>query len=290
MSLVLLLMIFMNGCMFRPGFSASDTAGILIDDRDFGMRVVKQAIGYGDKIIAPLSTCSQYFTLLDNRNSSWVAKVLGSIKTDSSFNTLKRLERRQELFPKLVGITGLIMQNKYNVTISDTTFLIQCLLGKNNVDRGGISDDTYQELAADALGLLGKKEAVPYLCKVLLMPDKSYQVNSSICEALQNINDASAVNTLKDALSRDDFYALPEAFCALVSLNETDAITLAIKRINPGIKNYNSGFVVDKLCKVTGKNYGYDGNKWNNWWAENKNNWSIPREFINRKTGFYYME
>ena len=70
----------------------------------------------------------------------------------------------------------------------------------------------------------------------------------------------------------DDFYALPNAFLALIALSDVNAIPLAIDRISPEIKDKNSGFVVQELEKATGQKYGFDKNKWKQWWAAQSNN------------------
>ena len=88
-----------------------------------------------------------------------------------------------------------------------------------------------------------------------------------------------AVPVLRDCLASADFHALSEAFRALITLGDKEAVPLAILRVSPELKNYNSGFVVKELKKVTGKSYGYDREDWQRWWDSVKESWQIPEEF-----------
>jgi hypothetical protein len=55
---------------------------------------------------------------------------------------------------------------------------------------------------------------------------------------------------------------------------------LAIARVSPDLKDYNSGFVVVELKKVTSRSYGYDREAWKKWWDSAKNTWQIPEQFL----------
>ncbi|MGB7951574.1 MAG: hypothetical protein WCH75_28145 [Candidatus Binatia bacterium] len=72
---------------------------------------------------------------------------------------------------------------------------------------------------------------------------------------------------MEEAMRAPDFYALPNAFRALISLNNKQAIPLAIDRITPEIEHKNAGFLVHELEAVTGKSFGFDKARWREWWA-----------------------
>ena len=105
------------------------------------------------------------------------------------------------------------------------------------------------------------------------------ECHAEACVAVARIRSTIVIPVLRDCLKSNDFNALPEAFRALVTLGDREAIPLAINRITPDIKRYNSGFVVKELTKVTGQRYDYDRQKWINWWNSVKQNWTIPKEF-----------
>lgn len=130
-------------------------------------------------------------------------------------------------------------------------------------------------MAVIALGVSGRKEAVPYLVNELLN-SSSYGGTATVVEALGNLEDERAVPVLKARMQKPDFYALSEAFRALIVLGEKEAVPLAIARISPDIQGNSAGFVVQDLSLVTGRNFGFDRQKWERWWQKSKDHWRIP--------------
>lgn len=240
-----------------PGLTPQSSAAILIHDPKFGFRALGRANAYGDNFIDALRSESNDFQDLDNRNSFWVAEVLGSRDSPLAISTAKELYARAGKFQYLTGAVALASNHQLEHVFDPQSKVVEAL--------DDTEDSTVPELALIALGKTKDVRAVPLIEKKL-GNTKDYWISARASEALGEIGDTSARRALENALRNEKFYALPEAFKALVKLGDDNAIPLAIARINPGIKNMNSGFVVNKLQKVTGKRYGYDREAWQKWW------------------------
>lgn len=268
--------------------SASDltiqqTANILVNDCNFGNRVQDKAIAYGDAIIPVLRKESHDFHDLNNRNSFWIAEVLGNIKSQQSRAVLNDLYSRKDNIQKLTGAVGLAHQGIFPDGIDEKSFLVKavrkCIATPVALAMDTGYDSSEAELAIIALGYSRSIKALPCLIDLLGTHDMSYGCHAEACIAVARIRSPKAITALRNCLKSNDFYAFPEAFRALVTLGDRKAIPLAINRITPDIKGYNSGFVVEELMKVTCKHYSYDRRKWVNWWNSAKQNWAIPKEF-----------
>lgn len=55
---------------------------------------------------------------------------------------------------------------------------------------------------------------------------------------------------------------------------------MAIARVTPELRGYNSVYIVGELKKLTGRAYGYNAQKWNKWWEAAKTSWQIPEDFL----------
>lgn len=106
-------------------------------------------------------------------------------------------------------------------------------------------EQTEAQLAIIALGKIKGNSSKQCLINLLKKNPLDYWHNAYACEALARIGSKDAIPVLKKCLMDTNFYALPEAFRALITLGDREAIPLAIKRVNPSIKNFNSGFIVD---------------------------------------------
>lgn len=257
--------------IFGPGITKEQTARILVHDFKFGGRAKQKAIKYGDAILPLIMKESDDFSKLDNRNSYWIAEVLGKIQTDQSRTILKDLYTRTNKIKRLTGAIGLAEQGIFPDRIDEESFLVRTV----RTD----PEQTETQLAIIALGKTKDPKALPCLLDILKRRPIDYWHHAYACEAIARIHSQEAIPVLRDCMKSDQYYALPEAFRALIALGDRQAIPLAIARISPEIKNKNSGFVVKELKKVTGKSYGYDRTKWEKWWETVKAQWQIPEKF-----------
>ncbi len=255
---------------FGPGSTKEETARILVHDAKFGGRAQHKAIEYGDAILPLIQAESSNFTRLNGRNAFWIAEVLGAVKTDKSRALLLDLYARTNSIQKLAGAVGLAQQGLLPGEINEGSFLVQTV-------RAG-TGQAEKELAIIALGKSTNHAALPCLLDVLRRP-AGYWDHAYACEALARIGARESVPVLRECLRSAEFHALPEAFRALIALGDREAVPLAIARVSPELRRYNSGFVVGELKKVTGRSYGYNGQKWNKWWESAKASWQIPEHF-----------
>lgn len=257
--------------LYLPGITPKLAARNLIHELTFGGSSIGRCIFFADRVLPHLKTESNDYTLLNTRNSAWVAEVLGSIRTEASLAVVQELYSRPPGYAKLVGATGLSMHGKFTDSIDESSFLVQCLRG-----RVSEMDDTQIELATVAAGHAGRKEAVPYLLEALNRRHRNYWINAELAEALGTIGDQRAVEPLKSCMKDESFYALREAFRALIALGEREAVPLAIARITPEGSDYDSAWIVAELSKATDQNFGHDRQRWETWWAKNEKTWRIP--------------
>ncbi len=256
---------------FGPGNTVEETAQILVHDLKFGARAKQKAIEYGDDILPLIKKESNDFQELNGRNAFWIAEVLGAIRTQKSRSVLNDLYYRTDTVAKLTAAVGLAQHGALPDPIDEQSFLIQTVRN----DPG----QTETHLAIIALGKTKDPKALPCLLDLLGRRPMDYWHHAYACEALARIGSPDAIPVLRDCLKSDQFDALPAAFRACVSLGDREAVPLAIARVSPELKRYNSGFVVEELTKVTGKSYGYNRKKWEKWWASVEGCWHIPEEF-----------
>jgi hypothetical protein len=114
-----------NGRIVFTKQSPAATAEHVVNDRKFGGSSAKFAIEYGDQIIPLIKSESDNFKQLDNRNSFWIAEVLGKIDSDLARQTLKELYGRKELLPRFVGAIGLAMHGIDIGPINNDSFLVR---------------------------------------------------------------------------------------------------------------------------------------------------------------------
>jgi hypothetical protein len=285
-----LLFVFLQGPITPKG-----VAEALIVGRDFGEgSIIKRANKYGDRILEPLKQYSKDFTLLNRENAARIATVLGTNKSIKSEEILVALWHRESPYGRLVGAIGLARHHKFPENLEKESFLaknihdwIAHLGNRPSYDSPQygkwMTDDTelksQSDLSIIALGYSGDRKALPQLLGVLKLRGIEYWTHVYACEAVARIASADAVPVLEECLKSSNFYAIPEAFRALITLNDKQAVPLAIARVTPEIKNYNSGFIVKELSKVTGKDFGYNRDRWQSWWHANEHSWTIPEEY-----------
>ena len=274
--------------LWYPGLTPTQTAEILINDRKFGMRAVNMTKVYGDFFLKPLRKVSDDFQKLDNRNAFWVAEVLAHNGSLKSTKLAQELLQKENFLANLVGAVALASQGKLeDVTSPDGVVISTIQQGLKEISSEGNQpvDSAPLELAIIALGYSRQESGLPYLEQILKVRAAPYWVHAYACDSVALIGSGSATSVLRDVLSDEDFYALPNCFKALISLGDKQAIPLAINRISPTLKFHNSGFVVNELKDVTGKNYGYNKAKWVDWWESVEKEWSIPKEFLSKNKG-----
>jgi hypothetical protein len=270
-AVALLLALAFPGCTGDDPLAMRETAQVLVNNRKFGGEAQQRAIGYGDDILPLIREESKDFALLDNRNSFWIAEVLGAIRTDASRAIMLDLYSRGEPMARLTGAIALAQQGALPDPVEEGGFLIRTV-------REG-ADDDLRELAIIALGRSRDPAALPCLLDVLRVPH-AYGEHARACVAVARIGSHTASPVLRDCLRSPDFHALPDAFRALLALGDREAVPLAIARISPALKGYNSGGVVEELETVTGVSHGYDRPAWSDWWESVEATWQIPQPFL----------
>ncbi len=254
-----------------PGLTARRTAHILIHDDYFGGRATSRAIHLGDAILPLIAGESRNFEKLNWVNAFRVAEVLGAINTAHSTLIAHHLYDRSERLQHLVGSAALAQKG-----MLDSRGIDDLVATVNGPDR------FEGELAIIALGRAAATRAAPILIEVLREGPGDYWRQAEACDAIARIRYMAAIPILKSCLRSEEFDPLPNAFRALVTLGDSEAVPLAIARVGPELRGYNRGGVVMELEKVTGQHFGYDRQLWSVWWNSVKPGWSIPDAFKKR--------
>lgn len=256
------------------GATPMQTARILIEDRKFGMRALGMGNYWGDNIIEPLREASNNFHHLNERNAFWVAELLAKNQSSRSNELSLELYRRDTLIPKLVGAIGLAGHKKLPTEAFQQHGELRRILVSEgylyHTDSNGskwYTDTSLLELTLIAAEYAQSRDSVPDVIALIEKRPLPYWVHAHAADALGAIGDKRAILPLETAMQSSDFYALPNAFRALVALSSNRAVPLAIERISPEIKGKNSDFLVNELEAVTGKNFGSDQARWKEWWA-----------------------
>ena len=261
------------GQLFPAGSTPEETAKIIVHDRKFGMRGKAKAIEDGDKIIPLIKKESKDFQGLDDRNSFWIAEVLGSIDSELSRKTLKELHQRRDGLAPLVGSIGLGMHGAFPEEIDENSPLVKI------VRKAHSKPET--ELAIIALGYSGSAAALPPLHDLLSRKPNRYWHNVHACEALARIRSVKSIPVLRECVENPGFLgvSLSAAYRAAISHGDKASTGLAIARISEDPQGKLSS-LVKELERVTGLNYGYDKEKWEDWWASDGKDWKIPKQFL----------
>lgn len=133
-------------------------------------------------------------------------------------------------------------------------------------------EDTYvRDSAAEALGEIGPeaKDAIPTI--IDLLQDGRVYVRESAANALGEIGPYAneAVPALITALGDEDSWVRVYAAEALGKIGVKEAVPALIKALEDEDK-YVRGEAVRALKKITGKDFGEDPSKWQEWWEESK--------------------
>lgn len=260
------------------GVTPTQTAHILVEDSKFGMRALGMGIYWGDEVLVPLREASNDFRLLNSRNAFWVGELLAKNQSRSSNELSLDLYKRESLIPKLVGAIGLAAHNNLpKEAFQQNGVLRKILVSEESLYR--LMPDgqkTYADTSPLELALIAAKyarsiDSVPDIIALIEKRPLPFWVHAHAADALGAIGDQRAVLPLEMAMRASDFYALPNAFRALVTLSSDLAVPLAIERISPEIKGMGSGYLVRELENATGKSYGFDQARWKEWWTTQTN-------------------
>ena len=267
-----------------PGGTPEETAQILVEDRKFGFRGLKNIAKWKDELLEPLRMASDGFTKLDNRNSVWIAEVLARNRSPKSLAIATELYKRTEIRQRLVGAIALAAHGALPSAAFDAGGLLREVIQRPQTT-AVIAESTNIQLALTAMGYSRDDRAVPLIVIVLQRRRVGYHTHAEACLALKRIGRpaaAQAIPVLISALGDREFYALPEAFSALIALGERRAIPLAIERIEPEDENPRDRRLVDELEAVTGEDHGFDVEAWRAWWARVGGKWRIPKGHVSR--------
>jgi len=184
---------------------------------------------------------------------------------------LTDLYSRKDSLAKLTGAAGLVDQGILPEEIDEDSFLVQTVRNSTN--------SIEKELAIIVLGKTKNNKALPCLLEALKKRPNSYENRYCIYEAVACIRSPDAIPVLRDCLNSDQFYAIPEAFRALICLGDREAIPLAITRVTMTVESHPENRILKQLEKVTGQSFGDDWAEWEQWWESVKNDWQIPSKF-----------
>lgn len=264
--------------IWSGGFTPNQVASVLINDADMGGRALSKAIFFKDSIFPSLRVISENYKRLNSRNSERVATLL--IKNDSptSLKLANELYSRKGNIERLVGSVGLAAHGKLPAKdFQKNGFLHEILervAGRDQYGPNGmliINDQDEIELALIAAKYAKSKDSVSDIVAIIQKEPLPYFEHAMASDALGKIGDVTAIPFLEASMKSKNFYALPNAFCALVLLSDNQAIPLAIDRITPDIKGRNSQDIIKKLEEVTGKHFGFSQEEWRQWLRKNKN-------------------
>jgi hypothetical protein len=275
---LLAILAFLNSWLWYPGITPNQTAQILIKDDKFGGRALGMASFWGDAIFPALRDISNNYSNLNGRNTELLMMVFAQHPSEKSFESASELYQREDANAKAIGAAGLAAQGKLpDAAFAPDGYLYQSLNydwagDLSNMQRLGDTRETSVEHGLIIAGYAKNNKVLAPILKILSYRKIPYQVHAEACDALKDIGDKQAIPELEAAMRDNEFYAIPNAFDALIKLDDPNAIPLAIARITPEIRGKNSQFILNELEKVTGKNFGFDQSKWQEWWNQNKNN------------------
>lgn len=262
-----------------PGGTPEETARILVEDRKFGFRGMKNIQKRKDDLLDPLRSASNDFTRLDNRNSVWIAEVLARNRSPKSLAIAKELYERTPITTRLVGATALAAHGILPGTTFDDRGLLADVI--RNYDREPLTaGETDLHLAVTTMEYSHDDRAVPFLILVLQWRNVARRTQAKASLALEKIGHPvakQAIPTLISALGDPQFYAVPEAFNALIALGDRRAVPLAIERLDVDIEERRKRPLVDALEAVTGEENGLDQEAWRAWWMQVGEHWRVPQ-------------
>lgn len=259
------------GFWMYPGLTPNQTAGILVKDPKFANRALTIVPLWGDRLLLRLREQSLDFTRMRPRNSLLIAGILADRRSDASRQMSGELFARDSLLPKMIGAVGLAAHGLLPAAEFKPGGTLQKILVDERLfaeqpdSVGFYSNDEYVVmLAIEAAKRARARESVPDVAR-LLSSRQDGSIKERAAAALGAIGDPSAVEPLRHALRDSTFHALSQAFRALVALGDSQAVPLAIERLEPRFDRW--GYLLDAVRDVTDEDFGYDRDAWRRWWG-----------------------
>ncbi len=276
--LFILIIFFGFAALFSyPGITPKQTAEILIEDGKFGGRALLMAPFWGDALLPRLREASENYSRLNERSAQLLMVILAEKnKSEESLKLATELYQRDNVEAKVVGAAGLAAQGKLpEEALRPNGYLYEAITYNPRVNAANYKElvdlnKPSAELALIVAKYAKRNEVLDPILKILGYRHVPYFLHANACDALGEIGDKRAISDLEVAMKDQDFYAIPNAFDALLKLGDENAIPLAIKRITPDIRGKNSQLIVGELENVTGKHFGFDQKKWQEWWNQRK--------------------
>jgi hypothetical protein len=229
---------------------------------------------WGDRLLQPLRQQTNDFDL-NGRSAFVTALILTHVKTPATAALAENLYARPDPFSKAAGAAGLAGRGGLPKEVFRSGgFLNEVLMtGAQQRDRGRPGSKTYlAAIAMMAAEQMRSVESVPAICANL---NENFSMNA--VHALQSIGGKPAALCLEHAMESDAFADTCPVFKALVAMSDDRAVPLAIDRIDghetwnsyryKAVHSSDSSCLVGKLSAITGKDFGYDRRRWQEWWA-----------------------
>lgn len=123
--------------------------------------------------------------------------------------------------------------------------------------------------AALSLGMIKDKQSLDAVIEVL-KSDKDERTRAGVCEALSLFGDPRTNEPLAAALKDAGWSVRVGALQALVSTKALAAIGDIIEMMDREKDGRLKGDCWQALCKLTGKDLGFNASAWRDWWVVNK--------------------
>lgn len=137
------------------------------------------------------------------------------------------------------------------------------------------SSEQVRTMAAQALGRIGDKEAVPALCKAL--KDRYEDVVVAASDSLALLKDHRAVDPLLSQLHHRSWRVQVAVLYALSQIRSKKAVDPIIDYLGKAEGRPRED-ARRALVAITQRTYGSDAATWRDWWDRVKEGWKVPAE------------
>jgi len=255
----------------HTGKKPSQTARIILYDHKFGRGAVDKAKSFGDSFIGAFKTESQNYQLVTGPVAVLLVDILSANKTAKSIAEASEMYKMPKTIHKLVGAAVLA---KFDLLGEDEFqsggLIYNILTNKNYLEMydARAKNSRYIELALQAVANTKAINMVPHIIKFLEKRPSPYRLHAKVCDVLLELKAMESIPALIEAMESEEFYALDEAFNALILLGEEKAIPLAISRIVPEKEGMPPNSLITELERYTGQAFGTNKEAWEQWWYE----------------------
>ena len=143
-----------------------------------------------------------------------------------------------------------------------------------------------REEAAVILGRMGCREAVPALIKAMKSKDRNLKVYEALIDALGSLGDPRAVDVLSSDLwnQKENVTGVRLAklkIAALGRIRSKKSVEALIDMMHVGgqaAMNRLAGSLTRSLQKLTGQQFGWDRDRWKDWWKKNKSKFKLEED------------